>query len=148
MTSFDFDSRSLKTNKKTLNPGPLQVFRPSRILEYEIHGNLFSIGACLPSRERGAPSLPLFAAVRYRQCGWCQCQWWVMCFCVSAVSAFLRFCGVRDRDRVFDRRYTDIPKHDSCRFNQQPNRSIRTPVWIAEQGRKRQSCQAAIHIDA
>lgn len=62
------------------------------------------------------------------------------------VSAFLRFCSVRDRDRVFDRRYTDIPKHDSCRFNQQPNRSIRTPVRIAEQGLKHRSCQAVIHI--
>lgn len=61
---------------------------------------------------------------------------------------FLRFCGVRDRDRVVDRRYTDIPKYDSCRFNQQPDRSIRTPVWIAEQGLKHRSCQAAIHIDA
>lgn len=67
-------------------------------------------------------------------------------FCGFCVSAFLRFCGVRDRDRVFDRRYTDIPKYDSCRFNQQPNRSIRTPVRIAEQGLKHRSCQAAIHI--
>lgn len=70
MTSFDFRlSIAENTKKKTLNfnPGPLQVFRPSRIVEYEIHGNLFPIGACLlaPSRERGAPSSPLFAAVRY-----------------------------------------------------------------------------------
>lgn len=144
MISFDFRlSIAEKKKKKTLNfnPGPLLVFRPSRIVEYEIHGNLFSIGACLlaPSRERGAPSSPLFAAVRYRQCRWC--QWWVMRFC-----GFCGFCGVRDRDRVFDRRYTDIPKYDSCRFNQQPNRSIRTPVRIAEQGLKHRSCQAAIHI--